>query len=87
MVATVSPDDAKNKTVIWKSSNERIASVNNGVVSTHQIGECDIIATTEDGNFEARCKIVVIPPVVKELKLNLTQSSLYWAKLCNSIAK
>ena len=76
LVATVSPDDAKNKTVIWKSSNERIASVNNGVVSTHQIGECDIIATTEDGNFEARCKIVVIPPVVKELKLNLTQSSL-----------
>lgn len=59
LVATVLPENASNKNVTWTSSNEVVATVNNGVVSTHSVGQTIITVTTEDGNKTATCKLTV----------------------------
>lgn len=63
LTATVAPDNATIKTVTWSSSNPGIAAVSpDGKVSPVAEGDCDIIATVEDGNgITAVCKVKVIP--------------------------
>lgn len=48
--ATIKPNDAANKTLAWKSSNESIATVSNGTVKAKKPGSCTITATTTDGS-------------------------------------
>lgn len=55
--ATVLPEDADNKNVRWKSSNEKVATVENGIVTCKGYGTAEISATTEDGGFTAVCKV------------------------------
>ena len=61
LIATVLPENASNKSVIWKSSNESVAVVDeNGVVTAVGVGEAIITATTTDGtNLSASCKVTV----------------------------
>lgn len=65
--AGVIPDNAKNKSIIWNSSNISIATVENGVVNALSNGRCDITATTVDGNFRAVCAVKVVPVSVKSI--------------------
>lgn len=55
--ATVLPEDADNKNVRWESSNEKVATVENGIVTCKGYGTAEISATTEDGGFTAVCKV------------------------------
>lgn len=48
--ATIRPNDAANKTLAWKSSNESVATVSNGTVKAKKAGSCTITATTTDGS-------------------------------------
>lgn len=50
ITATIRPNDAANKTLAWKSSNESIATVSNGTVKAKKLGSCTITATTTDGS-------------------------------------
>ena len=61
LVATVLPENATNKSVTWKSSNEVVATVDaNGKVTAVSIGEAIITAMTNDGsNLSASCKVIV----------------------------
>lgn len=61
LTATVSPSNAYVKTVTWKSSNSKVATVNSkGKVTAKKRGTCYIIATAKDGSKKyAKCKIVV----------------------------
>ena len=54
---TVLPEDADNKNVRWESSNEKVATVENGIVTCKGYGTAEISATTEDGGFTAVCKV------------------------------
>lgn len=65
--AGVIPDNAKNKSIIWNSSNILIATVENGVVNALSNGRCDITATTVDGNFRAVCAVNIVPVSVKSI--------------------
>lgn len=50
IIATIRPNDAANKSLAWKSSNESIATVSNGTVKAKKPGSCTITATTTDGS-------------------------------------
>jgi len=60
LIATVQPDSATNKTVIWTSSNTSVATVNsNGLVTAIAKGDAIITVTTKDGNKETDCSVTV----------------------------
>ena len=79
LTATVSPKDAANKKVTWKSSNAAIASVDaNAKVTGVKAGEATITVTTEDGGKTATCKVTVSDKEIKVtgVKLNKSETSL-----------
>lgn len=57
---TIDPDNTKNKTVTWSSSNESIAKVNNGTVSGINEGDCTIKVKTKNGKIDT-CEVTVLP--------------------------
>ena len=59
LTATIAPSNASNKNVIWSSSDETVASVDDGLVSALKVGTATITATTEDGNKTATCTVTV----------------------------
>ena len=59
LTATVLPANATNKTVIWSSSDSKVATVANGTVTPVGAGIATITATTEDGNFSESCTVTV----------------------------
>ena len=63
LVATITPDDAIDKTITWTSSNTGIATVSTeGVVLAKSVGTAIITAKTCNG-FSAKCTVTVIQPV------------------------
>lgn len=71
--ATVSPSNASNKKVTWKSSDSKIAKVDSkGNVTALKKGKVTITCTAKDGSKKkATCKITVNKKVdVKSVKLN-----------------
>ena len=51
LTAQVTPNNATNKNVTWKSSNKTIATVdNNGIVTAKKVGKVTITATSKDGS-------------------------------------
>lgn len=59
LVATVTPDDAINKSVTWESSNDEVATVTNGVVRGISEGDATITVRTVDGGHTATCEVHV----------------------------
>ncbi len=82
--ATVMPENATNKNIIWTSSNEEVAVVTNGVVKGVALGRATIKATSaDDDEIFATCEIsiideAVIPIVVGDfLYADFTYGSVY----------
>lgn len=50
ITASMRPNDAKNKTLSWKSSNTSIATVSGGTIKAIKAGSCQITASTTDGS-------------------------------------
>lgn len=60
LTATVTPDNATNKKVTWKSDKTDIADVDaNGKVTAKAKGKATITVTTEDGGKTAKCVVTV----------------------------
>lgn len=58
--ATVEPENASDKTIIWTIDDSGIASVDSaGNVTAKKDGTAFVTATTEDGHFSATCKVSV----------------------------
>ena len=65
--AKVLPENATNKNVTWKSSNERRITVDQtGKVTYHRLHEgdepenIDVTVTTEDGGYTSTCTLSVL---------------------------
>lgn len=75
--ATVVPAGA-DQTVVWKSSNESVATVDQtGKVTSVSKGAATITASTEDGTYSQDCAVTVSNPATS---LTVDQSSLNLAK-------
>ena len=61
LTVTIAPDDARNKTVTWSSSDKTVATVSQeGTVTAVKAGEATITATTNDGTgLTASCIVKV----------------------------
>lgn len=61
LTATVTPDNATNKNVTWKSSNTSVATVSaDGTVTAKNAGTATITVTTADGGKTATCTVTVV---------------------------
>ncbi len=72
LIATVAPLNADDRTVVWSSSNEAVATVDeNGLVTAKaSSGSAVITATTSDGGFTASCTITAIPVRISKVELS-----------------
>lgn len=65
LTATIIPSNATNQNVIWKSSDETVATVVNGEIESKAEGTAIITVTTEDGEKMATCEVTVSSDVTK----------------------
>lgn len=86
----LSPQGAKAKSLVWKSDNDKVASVDaSGKVTPVTLGETDIRLTV-DGKFSAACHVVVGAdlksnfeagkPVLKSSQVTASTASITWKK-------
>ncbi len=77
LVATVLPENATVKLVVWKSNNEAIATIDaaTGEVTGIARGLATITVTTNDENYSASCKLYVRQPV-EDISLDQVSISL-----------
>ncbi len=74
LTATVTPENATDKSIIWSSSDDSVATVSNGVVIAHKIGTSVISAKA--GEDTAVCTVTVTGTPVEELTLDKTYVTL-----------
>ena len=77
LTATVIPQNATNKNVMWSSSDEGVVTVNNGVLTLVDLGEANVTVTTADGNKTATARVIVdIDPSKKAQSLSIDKVSM-----------
>jgi len=60
--AIIEPEDANNKTIIYSSTNTKVATIQEkGIITAKQEGETTLIASAkENQNIKAECKLIVV---------------------------
>ena len=76
LVATISPNNADNKVVIWSTSNASVASVLDGKVTAVKAGKATITVKSDDGGKTATCDVVVNAMVCSVTSVSLNQTAL-----------
>ena len=77
LFATVLPENAANRKVLWSSSDYSVAEVDEtGKVTAVGVGVAKITVTTEDGGMTATCFVVVSAISVTGISLDKTELSL-----------
>lgn len=62
LTATVTPETAADKSVVWNSDNENVATVDkNGLVTAVSAGSANITVKSTDGGFSVSCAVTVEP--------------------------
>ena len=76
LTATVSPANADNKSVSWKSSDATVAEVDaTGKVTTVKPGTAVITVTTADGNKTATCSVTVERKIIPVTGVTVSPTS------------
>lgn len=66
--ATITPDNATNQNVTWKTNKDKVATVSSkGVVTAVGEGTASITVYTNDGNYSATCNVTVAKSTVTGL--------------------
>lgn len=86
--ATVGSENAVNKNLIWKSSNEAVATVSDeGVITANAVGNTTITAIAADGSgVKATCSITVNPTLIESISLNQSAITLKKKRTANLVA-
>lgn len=76
LTATITPDDATDKSVTWTSDTPATATVNaSGLVTAVSAGTAKIIVKSNDGGFEATCNLTVTPEVIKATSVTVAPTT------------
>ncbi len=77
LVATVMPENATDKSVVWESGNESAATVSqDGLVTAVGEGKATITVKTNDGGFSASCEVTVNKKVIAVTGVKLSAASM-----------
>ena len=77
LTVTVLPADAAEKTVTWESSDNNVATVDNGLVTAKTEGRSTVTVTTKDGNKTTRCIVTVKKPYSAEPEMVLVEGGTF----------
>lgn len=69
ITASCIPSNADNTSITWSTSDNTVATVENGVVTAKKLGNATITASSANG-IEAKCSINVVPTPISSLVLN-----------------
>lgn len=74
LTATIMPEDAYNKTIIWSTSNSKVATVSrDGLVTAKKPGKVTISALAQDTGKKAQCTVKVDIVPITSFSLNTTE--------------
>lgn len=74
------PANAYSRDVTWTSSDPTIASVEDGIITTHAIGSVTITAVSKaSSSITATCTVTVMPEIVEAVDLGLPSGTLWSA--------
>ena len=59
LTASMSPEEPTDSTIVWASSDESVATVEDGTVSAVSAGFCKITASDKYGRVSATCNVIV----------------------------
>lgn len=59
LTVNITPSNASNTNLLWSSSNEEVATINDGVLKGIGEGNCVITVTSEDGSFSDTCNVTI----------------------------
>ena len=77
LVATVMPENATDKSVVWESGNESAATVSQeGLVTAVGEGKATITVKANDGGFSASCEVTVNKKVIAVTGVKLSAASM-----------
>ena len=73
--AEYNPSNVDDKTLYWKSSNEKVVTVNEGYAKAIGEGTATVTATSRDGGKTASCKVTVTSGTVKLQSIKISSST------------
>lgn len=78
LTATVLPENATDKNVVWTSGDETVAKVSgSGTVTAVNPGKTTVTAAAQDGSgINAACQVTVVPVLTEEITLSDTSLTL-----------
>ena len=76
LTAIITPEDATDNYVKWTTSDAKIATVNEGVVTAVAVGTATITVTTVDGGYTATCQVTVKPRPVTGVTLDKAEATI-----------
>ncbi len=75
LIATVLPENATDKDVVWNSSDINVAEVSqDGLVTAKSVGTTTVTVTTIDGDKTAQCVVTVNTPIVSVTDVSLNEN-------------
>lgn len=78
LTATISPDNAWDKSVTWTSSKKTVATVNeDGIVRAVSKGTATITATANDGSGKSATCLITVHRMVSSISLALTSLTIH----------
>ena len=86
--ATIGNEDATDKTIIWKSSDENVVTVENGMLTAISVGNATITASAADGSGQkAMCAVTVEKTFAESIALSESSKSIKPEKTFTLVAE
>ena len=78
IMATVHPSDATDRSVVWFSDDESVATVNDeGIVTAVGAGTAAVFVRTVDGNYVGICFVTVAAPIVHVTGVDIDKEEMF----------